>query len=88
MFQVKHSDYEKPSESRPIQITTSSLERNKGLNVFYILVLSRKQPSQRDFLILPYSKIDELIKIGTIKQENKAQHISFKVLPDNNDSQV
>ena len=83
LLQVKHSDYEKPSESRPIQITNSSLERNKGLNVFYILVLSRKQPSQRDFLILPYSKIDELIKIGAIKQENKAQHISFKVLHKN-----
>lgn len=83
LFQVKHSDYEKPSESRPIRITISSLERNKGLNVFYILVLSRKQPSQRDFLILPYSKIDELIKIGIIKQEDRAQHINFKVLHKN-----
>ena len=83
LLQVKHSEYEKPSESRSIQITISSLERNKGSNVFYILVLSRKQPSQRDFLILPYSKVDELIKIGAIKQENKAQHISFKVLHKN-----
>ncbi len=83
LLQVKHSNYEKPSESRPIQITISSLERNKGLNVFYILVLSRKQPSQRDFLILPYSRIDELIKIGAIKQCSKAQHISFKVLHKN-----
>jgi hypothetical protein len=83
LLQVKHSEYEKPSESRSIQITISSLERNKGFNVFYILVLSRKQPSQRDFLILPYSKVDELIKIGAIKQENEAQHISFKVLHKN-----
>lgn len=80
LIQVKHSEYEKPSESRPIQITLSSLERNKGLNVFYILVLSRKGPSQRDFLILPYSKIDELIKIGVISKLDKAKHINFKVL--------
>lgn len=83
LLQVKHSDYKKPSESGAIKITTSSFERNKSLNVFYVLVLSRKQPSQRDFLILPYSRIDELIKIGAIKQENKAQHISFKVLHKN-----
>jgi len=81
LFQVKHSDYEKPSESRPIQIAISSLERSKGLNVFYILVLSRKEPSQRDFLILPYSRIDELIKIGIIqKKVGDSKHITLKVL--------
>ncbi len=85
LLQVKHSDYDKPSESRLIRITNSSLERNKGLNVFYILVLSRKQPSQRDFLILPYSRIYELIKIGAIKRDDKAQYISFKVLHRNPD---
>jgi hypothetical protein len=80
LIQVKHSDYEKPSESRNIQITISSMERNKALNVFYILVLSRKGPSQRDFLILPYSKIDEMIKTSVIKKIDDAKHISFKVL--------
>lgn len=80
LLQVKHSQYKKPSESRPIKITISSLERNKGLNVFYVLVLSRKEPSKRDFLILPYSKIDELIKIGVLQQLDNAKHISFKVL--------
>ncbi len=83
LIQVKHSEYEKPSESGLIKITLSSFEKNKGLNVFYILVLSRKQLSQRDFLILPYSKIDELIKNGVIKRIAEAQHISFKVLHKN-----
>lgn len=80
LIQVKHSDYQKPSESGLIQLTVSSLERNRGVNVFYILVLSRKEPTQRDFLIMPYSKIDELIKVGVIKHDNKAKHISFKIL--------
>lgn len=85
LIQVKHSDYRKPSESGLIQLTVSSLEKNKGVNVFYILVLSRKEPTQRDFLIMPYSKIDELIKIGVLKQEDEAKHISFKVLHKNPD---
>lgn len=80
LIQVKHSEYDKASESKQIQITISSLERNRGLNVFYILVLSRKEPSLRDFLILPYSKVDELIKIGVIQQLENAKHINFKVL--------
>jgi hypothetical protein len=79
LIQIKHSSYDTPSISRQIQITLSSLDRNKGLNVFYILVLSRKEPSQRDFLILPYSKIDELIRNGIIKKIVDAKKISFKV---------
>ncbi|MFZ3099905.1 MAG: hypothetical protein WA103_01560 [Minisyncoccales bacterium] len=80
LIQIKHSSYDTPSISRQIQITLSSLDRNKGLNVFYILVLSRKEPSQRDFLILPYSKIDELIRNGMIKKIVDAKKISFKVV--------
>lgn len=83
LIQVKHSDYKKPSESGLIQLTTSSLEKNKGVNVFYVLVLSRKEPTQRDFLIMPYSKVDELMKSGVIKYEDEAKHISFKVLHKN-----
>lgn len=79
LIQVKHTEYNKPSESGLIQLTVSSLEKNRGVNVFYLLVLSRKEPSQRDFLILPFFKVDELIKNGTIKQESDAKHISFKV---------
>jgi hypothetical protein len=78
-MQVKHSDYKNPSKSNKVSLTVSSLERSKGVNVFYIIVLSRKEPSQRDFLILPYSKIDELIKNRDIEVKPGVKKANFFV---------
>jgi hypothetical protein len=79
LMQVKHSDYKNPSKSNKVSLTVSSLERSKGVNVFYIIVLSRKEPSQRDFLILPYSKIDELIKNRDIEVKPGVKKANFFV---------
>lgn len=85
LFQVKHTKYKNASESGPVHLTISSFDRNKGHNVFYILVLSRREPSVRSFLILPYTKVDELIRNGVMKQEVGAKQICFKVLHKTNE---
>lgn len=79
LIQVKHSDYKNASKSEGVSLTISSLKKSKGINVFYIIVLSRREPSQRDFLILPYSKVDELIKNRDIEVKPDAKKATFCV---------
>jgi|GEM_PF-3593475 len=79
-IQVKHSSYQKPTESSNIKITISSLFKHQQNNVYYVILLARKEPSQRDFLILPYFKINELLNKKVLVQETEAKQISFKIL--------
>ena len=75
LIQVKHTYYVNPTRSRPVSITASSFEKNKKSNVYYILVLEREM-NKRDFLILPFMKVDELIENGSInKNEDSTKMI-------------
>ncbi len=56
-----------------------SFERNKKSNVYYIFVLER-ETIQRDFLLLPFIKIDELIRNGTINKVDGSKQVSFRIL--------
>jgi len=80
LIQVKHSEYLGKNKSGLIQITVSSLLKHQRSNVYYIFVLSRKELGKKDFLILPFSKLDELIKTNVIKKVNEAKQLSFYVL--------
>lgn len=82
LIQVKHSYYEVPNKSRLISITVSSFEKNKKSNVYYIFVLERRI-NRREFLILPFFKIDELIKNGSIIKNKNSRQVSFRVLHKN-----
>lgn len=75
LIQVKHTYYVNPNRSRPVSITASSFEKNKKSNVYYILVLERGI-NKRDFLILPFMKVDELIENRSInKNEDSTKMI-------------
>jgi hypothetical protein len=79
LIQVKHSYYDCPNRSGSITITVSSFEKNKKSNVYYIFVLERRV-NKRDFLILPFYKVDELIKNGTINVVANSKQTSFNIL--------
>lgn len=57
----------------------SSFEKNKKSNVYYIFVLEREM-SKHDFLILPFHKVDELMKNGAINKGETSKQISFNIL--------
>lgn len=79
LIQVKHTYYEVSNKSGPISITVSSFEKNKKSNVYYIFVLERVL-NEREFLILPFLKIDELMKNGSISKNENSKQMSFRVL--------
>lgn len=79
LIQVKHSFYEIPNKSGLISITVSSFEKNKRQNVYYIFVLEREL-NQREFLILPFIRVDELMKNGSINRLEDSKQVSFRVL--------
>ncbi len=79
LIQVKHSHYENPKRSGSISLTVSSFEKNKKSNVYYIFVLEREM-NKHDFLILPFHKVDELIKNGSMNKADDSKQISFCVL--------
>jgi len=85
LIQVKHTYYEKSTKSRPISITVSSFEKNKKSNVYYIFVLER-EINRRDFLILPFPIIDQLIRNGSIITGGNSKKISFNVIHNSIDS--
>jgi len=78
--QVKHSEYGSPDKSNLIKLTISSLMRHQSSKVYYIIVLSRREPSHRDFLILPFLKLNELESTGVLQRKDKAKQISFRVI--------
>lgn len=79
LIQVKHSHYDTLSRSGTISVTVSSFEKNKRSNVYYIFVLER-DVNKRDFLILPFHKVDELMKNGSINKVENSKQVSFSVL--------
>lgn len=79
LIQAKHASYENINRSRSISITVSSFERNKKSNVFYIFVLE-PEINIRNFLILPFYKLDELMKNGAINKTNTSRQFSFSIL--------
>lgn len=79
LIQVKHTYYENPNRSGLISITISSFEKNKKGNVYYIFVLER-EINEREFLILPFLKIDELMKNGLIERNENSKQFSFRIL--------
>lgn len=83
LIQVKHAYYTDTS-SRTISITESSLERNKKQNVYYIFVLE-KGP-KRNFLILPFQKIDELMRSGSTAYSKDSKKISLVISFQDEDS--
>ena len=63
-FQVKHKDL---SDNKAIKLTKSSFKRTGAGNVYYIFVLLSE--NKRDFLIIPYSIVNQWVKQGLTKEE-------------------
>jgi len=79
LIQVKHTYYANPTKSRSVSLTVSSFEKNKKSNVYYILVLER-EINKRDFLILPFIKVDELIENGSITKNDDSTKMNITVV--------
>lgn len=79
LIQVKHSYYEVPNKSGSITLTVSSFEKNKKSNVYYVFVLEREL-NKREFLILPFLRVDELLKNGTISKNEGSKQMTFRIL--------
>lgn len=79
LIQVKHTYYINPIKSRSVSLTVSSFEKNKKSNVYYILVLER-EINKRDFLILPFIKVDELIENGSIIKNDDSTKMNITVV--------
>jgi hypothetical protein len=87
LIQIKHSSYPATENiSGNITITTSSFNKFRKSNVFYIFVLLRKEPIQRQFLIVPYHKLNELIIGGIVNVNGGAKQFSFRVVHTSNDN--
>lgn len=84
LIQVKHTYYDNITKSRPVSITVSSFEKNKKSNVYYILVLER-DIDKRDFLILPFIKVDELIENGSISKNENSTKMLITVVHNGED---
>lgn len=77
-IQVKNVSLEK-GKSGEVAITVSAFERHRSSDVYYIFVLNWEQ--RRDFLILPFQKVDELIDSGVIRiKDSAAKKYRFHVL--------
>lgn len=72
-FQIKHKDLKR---NEPISITKSSFEKSGGGDVYYIFVLLSDE--KRDFLIIPYHIVNDWIRTGLAKENNKEYLIYIK----------
>ena len=80
LIQVKSSHFTLSNQSNHINITQSSYYNNQGSNIFYIFVLWLRGENHETYLIMPQSKIDELIKNGFIVENEPKTKLSFKIL--------
>jgi len=79
LIQIKSTHFISPSQSSDIKLTKSSYENNIDSNVYYIFLMWIKGRSNEDYLILPQSKITELIKKEKIQTNSKGNLYLIKV---------
>lgn len=88
LIQVKHRKYKQNKVSPSIKIKLSTYQKTQGSNMFYVIVLNRINPPRRLYLVLPFSKLDELKKSKVIKVQRGAKQFTFKVIHENNDGNL
>jgi len=86
LIQVKHTYYVKPTKSRSISVTKSSFEKNKKSNVYYIIVLGRGKDRKREFLVLPFHKVDELIENKSMTMNEESNKVTFNITHEGTDT--
>lgn len=79
LIQIKSTHFISPSQSSDIKLIKSSYENNIDSNVYYIFLMWIKGRSNEDYLILPQSKITELIKKEKIQTNSKKNLYLVKI---------